>query len=93
MGWMSNAIVILANGGVMPVIGYTGSFTSVWVQANSSHVLLWLCDWIPTPIGQASIGDMLLLAGLILWLLFLPPRFVLARLRGESTRQWWKEAY
>jgi hypothetical protein len=66
LGVICNALVTLANGGFMPVLGKSGSFISVWVKANTSHRLLFLADrfW------GFSIGDFFILGALLSSLLF-----------------------
>lgn len=68
IGGYLNAIVTLANNGKMPVIGHGVSGESVWVVANESHRLLFLCDRF----ARFSIGDLLMFTGgvvtLVIWL-------------------------
>ena len=61
LGASCNALVTLANGGLMPVLGLHGSPMAVWVKATSSHRLLWLADrfW------GFSVGDFFIIGGLL----------------------------
>ena len=64
LGAVSNAVVTLFNGGVMPVVGMPRSFSPVfpvWQQAHANHGLLLLADH--ASLGYFSIGDLLLIAG------------------------------
>jgi hypothetical protein len=61
-GAYSNAIVILANGGYMPVSEPTIRPYGVWVQLNASHHLILLAD-----INHcSSVGDMLIVSGILM---------------------------
>lgn len=61
-GACSNATVVLANGGYMPVFA-PGSYPhGIWVQLNVSHRLIFLAD-----INKgSSVGDMLIASGILL---------------------------
>lgn len=63
-GTACNALVTLANGGYMPVLGPEGKNAfSLWVSGGESHRLLWLADrfW------GFSIGDFFIGAGLLIY--------------------------
>ncbi|MEO8457602.1 MAG: DUF5317 family protein [Chloroflexota bacterium] len=67
-GIASNAIVTLANGGFMPVATHrklAGPARSVWVQKSGDTRLNWLGDNFGNRFVRFSIGDVLLLAGII----------------------------
>ena len=68
-GILSNALVTLANGGFMPVAAHRrlrGRAHSLWVQRESGQKLLFLADNFGTNFIRFSIGDALLLTGIIL---------------------------
>jgi hypothetical protein len=68
-GVLSNALVTLANGGFMPVAAHRrlqGSARSLWVQRESGQKLLFLADNFGTNSIRFSIGDALLLIGIVL---------------------------
>jgi hypothetical protein len=68
-GILSNAVVTLANGGFMPVASHRklrGSARSLWVQRESGQKLLFLADNFGTSSIRFSVGDALLLAGILL---------------------------
>lgn len=60
LGSLGNAAATLANGGYMPVLGKAEP-TSVWVPLTDESRLRWLCDIY----GGASLGDGLILAGIV----------------------------
>ena len=63
-GAMSNGLVMLLNGGIMPVHGVTAAFDSgAWRSADHGGHLLFLADRMS--LGGASPGDLLILAGLV----------------------------
>jgi hypothetical protein len=69
LGILSNALVTLANGGYMPVKAQrrlTGPARSLWVQRTSGQRLLFLADNFGNNTIRFSVGDALLLAGIIL---------------------------
>lgn len=59
IGALSNALVVLANGGYMPVTNLDNQI-SLWVPATDKHTLLFLADRY---IGW-SLGDFFILTGL-----------------------------
>jgi len=64
LGAVSNALVTVFNGGVMPVVGMPSSFSPVfpvWQQAHGNHGLLLLADH--ASLYYFSIGDFFLIAG------------------------------
>ena len=64
LGAVSNAVVTVFNGGVMPVVGMPNSFSPlfpVWQRAQGSHGLLLLADH--ASLYYFSIGDFCLIAG------------------------------
>jgi len=64
VGALSNGLVILVNGGVMPVIGLpAGSAGGFWRSAEHGGHLLFLADRMA--LAGASPGDLLILAGLL----------------------------
>ena len=68
-GIASNALVTLANGGFMPVASHrklSGPARSLWVQRTSSQRLTFLADNFGNNVFRFSIGDVLLLFGIIL---------------------------
>jgi hypothetical protein len=68
-GILSNAAVTLANGGFMPVASHRrlrGRARSLWVQREAGQRLLFLADNFGTSSIRFSIGDALLLAGILL---------------------------
>ena len=68
-GILSNALVTLANGGFMPVAAHRrlrGSARSLWVQRESGQKLLFLADNFGTNFIRFSVGDVILLAGIVL---------------------------
>jgi lipoprotein signal peptidase len=70
LGAVSNAVVTVFNGGVMPVVGMPNSFSPVfpvWQQAHGTHGLLLLADH--ASLYYFSIGDVLLIAGASMLLL------------------------
>jgi len=79
MGILFNKIVVLANGGFMPVVG--GTNHGVWVELTDTSRLVFLADILPF---KASYGDCLMGVGLVV-LLVLPPFFwILEKKRGEK---------
>ena len=58
-GIILNQLVIMFNGGFMPVVASSGTF-SVWVTATDAHRLLWLADRF----HGFSVGDLLLIGSL-----------------------------
>ncbi len=69
LGIFSNALVTLVNGGFMPVRAQrrlAGPARSLWVQRTSSQHLLFLADNFGNNAIRFSVGDVLLLAGIIL---------------------------
>ncbi len=63
IGAALNFIVIVANGGYMPVVRLEqGPIQTPWVLAQPTHVFLWLAD--RPELGYASVGDLVILAGL-----------------------------
>ena len=68
-GIASNAIVTLINGGFMPVSSHrklSGPARALWVQRTSSQRLTFLADNFGNNAFRFSIGDVLLLFGIIL---------------------------
>jgi lipoprotein signal peptidase len=64
LGAVSNAVVTVFNGGVMPVVGMPNSFSPlfpVWQRAHGTHGLLLLADH--ASLHYFSIGDFFLIAG------------------------------
>lgn len=64
LGVVSNAVVTVFNGGVMPVVGMPHSFSPlfpVWHQAQANSGFLFLADH--ACLHYFSIGDFFLLAG------------------------------
>lgn len=69
-GMFCNAIVIVANGGFMPVNGIPSGYKPLfptWVPANSANYLLFLAD--QHILFYFSIGDILIMSGALLWVL------------------------
>src|SRR5437773_9370826 len=69
VGILSNAVVTLANGGFMPVAGHrriNPRARSLWVQRAGSQHLLFLADNFGTSFIRFSVGDVFILAGIIL---------------------------
>jgi hypothetical protein len=67
-GILCNASVTLANGGFMPVAAHRkmrGPARSLWVQKHSGMRLTFLADNFGNRFIRFSIGDVLLLAGII----------------------------
>lgn len=60
VGAVLNAVVTIANGGYMPVLGQDVSL-SVWTTATDSHVLLFLADQY----AGFSVGDFFIFAGIL----------------------------
>lgn len=73
VGLLSNAIVTLANGGMMPVLmpstgSYEWSSAGPWVPARTDHVFLILADrmdWFGLSVGDGFLIAAPLFAGLI----------------------------
>jgi len=68
-GIACNAAVTLANGGFMPVAAFRkgqGAARSVWVQRTDSQHLLFLADNWGNRHIRFSVGDTLLLGGIVL---------------------------
>ena len=68
-GIVCNAAVTLINGGFMPVAAHrklSGPARSLWVQRTSSQRLTFLADNFGNNVFRFSIGDVLLLFGIIL---------------------------
>jgi lipoprotein signal peptidase len=64
LGAVSNAVVTVFNGGVMPVVGMPNSFSPlfpVWQRAHGTHGLLLLADH--ASLYYFSMGDFFLIAG------------------------------
>jgi len=77
IGAFSNGLVMVANGGVMPVIGMSPELDSgAWRSADHGGHLLFLADRMT--LGGASFGDLLIACG-ILFTLALPPLRALSR--------------
>ena len=68
-GIAANALVTLANGGFMPVVGAKGRF-SLWVVSDRHHRLLWLADRYKVGPFVFSVGDFLIFAGLAIGFAF-----------------------
>jgi hypothetical protein len=69
-GIACNSLVTLANGGFMPVAAHwkaRGPAHSAWVQKESGQRLLWLADNFGNRWIRFSVGDALLLVGVILF--------------------------
>jgi hypothetical protein len=69
IGILGNASVTLANGGYMPVAAHrkvSGPARSLWVQRQSGQRLLFLADNFGNRFVRFSIGDVFLLAGIII---------------------------
>jgi len=69
LGILSNAAVTLANGGFMPVAGHRRvnlRARSLWVQREGSQHLLFLADNFGTRFFRFSVGDVFILAGIVL---------------------------
>jgi len=67
-GIFCNAAVTLANGGYMPVAAHrrvAGPARSLWVQRQTGQHLLFLADNFGNRFIRFSIGDVFLLAGII----------------------------
>ena len=78
IGAFSNGLVMVVNGGVMPVIGMSPELDGIgWRSAEHGGHLLFLADRMA--LGGASFGDVLIASG-ILFTLAVPP------LRGLSRR-------
>jgi hypothetical protein len=70
LGAVSNAVVTVFNGGIMPVVGMPKSFSPVfpvWQQSHGTHRLLLLADH--ASLYYFSIGDFCLIAGASILLL------------------------
>jgi hypothetical protein len=68
-GILCNASVTLANGGFMPVAEHrkrAGPARSLWVQRHTGQHLLFLADNFGNRYIRFSVGDVLLLAGIVL---------------------------
>jgi hypothetical protein len=74
-GACMNAIAVTHNQGLMPVMvrkGYLIETPGIPLRsgrhqwAHTGMRFPWLIDWIDTPIGVASIGDVLLVIGVII---------------------------
>jgi hypothetical protein len=68
-GIFCNASVTLANGGFMPVAAHrkqAGPARSLWVQRHTGQRLLFLADNFGNRWIRFSVGDVLLLAGIVL---------------------------
>lgn len=65
VGASANALVTLANGGVMPVQDASARVYGLWVPAHDGHRLLWLADRY----AGASIGDFIIATGALIALL------------------------
>ncbi len=64
IGALSNAVVMLVNGGTMPVIGMAADLNyGAWRSAESGDHLLFLSDRMA--LGGASPGDLLVAIGLL----------------------------
>jgi hypothetical protein len=69
LGILCNASVTLANGGFMPVAAHrkqAGPARSLWVQRHTGQRLLFLADNFGNRFVRFSVGDVLLLAGIVL---------------------------
>ena len=64
LGGLSNAIVVLANGGAMPVLGMIFVNPGLAVDASPGHRLLWLAD--QSVLFGASVGDTIIGTGLLI---------------------------
>jgi hypothetical protein len=77
IGALSNGLVMVANGGVMPVHGLSPALDGGgWRSAEHGGHLLFLADYMS--LGGASPGDMLIASG-ILFTLAIPPLRALTR--------------
>ncbi|HZJ38960.1 MAG TPA: DUF5317 family protein [Chthoniobacterales bacterium] len=68
LGMLCNAIVTVANGGYMPVKGLPPSFRPLfptWIPARSANYLVFLAD--QHYLLYFSIGDVLIISGVLLW--------------------------
>jgi hypothetical protein len=68
-GILCNAAVTLANGGFMPVNvrrPMPSGARSLWVQRSSGQHLLFLADNFGNNVIRFSVGDVLLLAGIVI---------------------------
>lgn len=86
LGIFSNALVILANGKTMPVVGMPATFhaaSPIWRAATPSHHLLALADH--ASLGFFSLGDFCLMAGALV----LAFRFVKSKM--ETMRRLWSQ--
>jgi hypothetical protein len=82
LGAFSNALVMVANGGVMPVIGMSPEMDGGgWRSAEHGGHLLFLADRMA--LGGASPGDLLIISG-ILFTLAIPTVRLASRLRPSA---------
>ena len=68
LGMVCNAIVIVANGGFMPVNGIPSGYEPLlptWVPARSANYFVFLADQYS--LFYFSIGDVLIISGALLW--------------------------
>jgi len=68
LGMLCNALVTVANGGLMPVQGLPPGFKPLfptWIPAGSEHSLVILAD--QQALFYFSIGDVFIISGALLW--------------------------
>jgi len=85
-GMVCNAIVIVANGGFMPVNGIPAGYRPLlptWVPARSANCLVFLAD--QHFLFYFSIGDVLIISGTVLWCVGPWLLCLLTRLRALSS--------
>jgi hypothetical protein len=82
-GAFSNGLVMVVNGGVMPVHGLSPDLDGAgWRSAEHGGHLLFLADYMS--LGGASPGDMLIAAGILFTLAIPPLRALSRRLRPAA---------
>lgn len=84
VGLLCNAVVTIANGGYMPVVGDGITNLSVWVTSTEATRLLWLADH--TDWWGFSIGDGLVIGGWLARLSLWVVRGLGDALQGDMTR-------
>jgi hypothetical protein len=85
IGLLANLVVMIANGGHMPVSPISGLVPrhpgGIYVVADSTTKLNWLADWIRVPFaGAASLGDFFIGLGIGV------VTFAITRFSGSATK-------
>jgi hypothetical protein len=85
IGMFCNAMVTIANGGFMPVVGLRQGFRPLlrtWVSQVPGHHLTILAD--QASLNYCSIGDVLVISGVVVWCI---GPYLLAQMRRLAVAQ------